>query len=125
MFKVDRVPGSVGSGVSYNGREMSFAGTSGGRIKFYVDPLYPKNELLIGYKGAGALDAGYIHAPYLPITATPTMINPETGDPSKIFYTRYGKTANLQGGVLTNQILNGAFQYARLNITNVPAPLNI
>jgi len=122
---LDRVPGFVGSGVSYNGRELSYMGSLGGRMKFYADPLYPKNEFLMGYKGPGALDSGYIHAPYLPITATPTMINPETGDPSKIFYTRYGKTFNLTGGVSSNVILNGEYQYARLKIKNLPSPLNI
>lgn len=120
---LDRVPGFVGSGVSYNGKEMSFAGTIGGKIKFYFDPLFPRNELLIGYKGPGALDAGYIHAPYLPITATPTMIHPETGDPSKLFYTRYGKTFYVTGGTTKNLILNGQYQYARLLIVGFPSNL--
>jgi len=122
---LDRVPGFVGSGVSYNGKELAFLGSMGGKMKFYADPLYPKNELLIGYKGPGALDAGYIHAPYLPITATPTLLNPETGDPSKIFYTRYGKTFRMNGSTAENLILNGQYQYARLSVTNLPSPLNI
>lgn len=122
---LDRVPGFVGSGVNYNGKEIAYAGILAGRVKFYVDPLYPSNELLIGYKGPGALDAGYIHAPYLPITATPTMIHPETGDPSKLFYTRYSKTFMREGSVSTNYILNGQYQYARLQIAGMPAPLNI
>jgi hypothetical protein len=124
MAFLDRVPGFVGSGVSYNGKELSFAGTIGGKIKVYFDPLFPKNEFLIGYKGPGALDCGYIHAPYLPITATPTLINPETGDPSKLFYTRYGKTfyvKSVRYNTPTNLILNGQYQYARMLIVNYPA----
>lgn len=121
---LDRVPGFVGSGVDYNGKELGFAGSLGGKMKFYIDPNYPKNELLIGYKGPGALDAGYIHCPYLPITATPTMINQETGDPSKIFYTRYGKTFNMFGpNGPDNKILMGEYQYARLTLKNWPEPL--
>lgn len=121
---LDRVTGFVGSGISYNGRDLGFAGTQGGRMKFYHDPLFPKGELLIGYKGAGAIDTGYIHCPYLPITATPTLINPETGDPSKIFYTRYGKTFLVKGGsVKSNLILNGTYQYARLTLKGIPTPL--
>ena len=123
---LDRVPGYAGSGVTYNGRDLSFAGSLGGKIKIYKDPNYPKNEFLIGYKGPGALDAGYIHCPYLPITATPTMINQETGDPAKIFYTRYGKTFYDRGGgadgsQAKQMILMGEYQYARLNLANYPA----
>jgi len=122
---LDRVPGFVGSGVSYNGKELSYAGAIGGKMKFYHDPLFPQDELLIGYKGSGALDAGYIHCPYLPITATPTLINPETGDPAKIFYTRYGKTFNMKGGVGTNLILNGQYQYARMFVKGMPDALTV
>lgn len=122
---LDRVPGFVGAGVNYNGKELGYAGSLGGKMKFYIDPNYPKEELLIGYKGPGALDTGYIHAPYLPIIATPTMINQETGDPSKIFYTRYGKTYNMFGPTgPSNKILMGEYQYARLIMKNFPAPLS-
>jgi hypothetical protein len=121
---LDRVPGFVGAGVNYNGKELGFAGSLGGKMKFYIDPNYPKDELLIGYKGPGALDTGYIHAPYLPIIATPTMINQETGDPSKIFYTRYGKTYNMFGPTgPSNKILMGEYQYSRLVLKNWPAAL--
>jgi len=122
---LDRVPGFVGAGVNYNGKELSFAGSLGGKMKFYIDPNYPKNELLLGYKGPGALDTGYIHAPYLPIIATPTMINQETGDPSKVFYTRYAKTFEMFGPTgPSNKILMGAEQYARLILKGFPEALS-
>jgi len=122
---LDRVPGFVGAGVNYNGKELGYAGSLGGKMKFYIDPNYPKNELLIGYKGPGALDTGYIHAPYLPIIATPTMINQETGDPSKIFYTRYGKTYQMFGPTgPKNNILMGEYQYSRLILKNFPEALS-
>lgn len=122
---LDRVSGFVGSGVNYTGRSLKYMGSLGGQLKFYSDPTYPKNELLIGYKGSGALDAGYLHCPYLPITATPTIIDQETGDPSKIFYTRYGKTWSSRGagGDLSqplDHILMGKYQYGRLLLKNVP-----
>lgn len=120
---LDRVPGFVGSGVTYNGRDLNYAGSLGGKIKFYHDVLYPKNELLIGFKGTGALDTGYMYCPYLPITATPTLLNPETGNPSKIFYTRYGKTYYdrfRDTYAPKNLILMGEYQYARLTIANMP-----
>jgi hypothetical protein len=120
---LDRVPGFTGSGVTYNGRDLSFSGSLGGKIKFYSDPNYPKNELLIGYKGNSAIDSGYVYCPYLPITATPTLIDPETGNPSKLFYTRYGKTfknRSASTGMPENLILMGEYQYARLTIANFP-----
>lgn len=120
---LDRVPGFVGSGVTYNGRDLNYAGSLGGKIKFYHDVLYPKNELLIGFKGTGALDTGYMYCPYLPITATPTLLNPETGNPSKLFYTRYGKTyrdRDITTGLPKNLILMGEYQYARLILTHMP-----
>lgn len=121
---LDRVPGFVGSGVDMTSGGLSYAGKQGGRISFYFDPQYPKNELLIGYKGASALDCGYIHAPYLPITATPTLYNQETGDPSKIFYTRYGKTYRdvdpEKNGASTNAIYRGEYFYGKLLLNNFP-----
>ena len=119
---LDRVPGFVGSGVDMTSGGLSYAGKQGGRISFYFDPQYPKNELLIGYKGSSALDCGYIHAPYLPITATPTLYNQETGDPSKIFYTRYGKTFRDIGedGKQTNAIYRGEYFYAKLTLESFP-----
>ena len=120
---LDRVPGFVGAGVSYDGKGLTYSGQMGNRIKFYTDPQYVKNELLVGYKGPSAIDTGYIHAPYLPITATPTLLNPETGDPSKIFYTRYGKTYrdfDKDKGAASNAIYRGEYVYGRLFMQNFP-----
>jgi len=119
---LDRVPGFVGSGVTYSGRDLAYQGSLGGKIKFYSDPQYPKNELLIGYKGTSAIDSGYLYCPYLPITATPTLIDPYTGNPKKLYYTRYGKTYYDRGnsGLPKNYILMGEYQYARLTISGMP-----
>lgn len=119
----DRVPGFVGSGITYSGRDLSFAGSVGGKIKIYHDPTFPEDELLMGYKGSGVLETGYMHCPYLPITATPTLYDPNNGDPSKIFYTRYSKTVKENGIGLTKPksvILNGEYQYARMLLSNFP-----
>ena len=118
---LDRVGGFVGSGVSADGRNLAFQGNLG-RLKFYNDVQYPQGELLIGYKGTGNLDTGYLHCPYLPVTATPTMHNQLTGDPIKIFFTRYAKTYRdfnpETGNVNENLIYRGQFQYARLNVAS-------
>lgn len=119
---IDRTGGFQGSGIVYNGKDISFAGSLGGKIKVYKDPLFPQDEIFVGYKGSGAMESGYTFCPYLPITATPQLYNQETGDPSKIFYTRYGKTFNAIGsaGVPESLILNGANQYARIKLVNLP-----
>ena len=120
---LDRVPGFVGSGVKADAKGLSWSGTLGGRMKYYKDDTFPQDEFLIGYKGPGALDTGYIHAPYLPITATPTLHNQLTGDPIKIFYTRYGKTWRHWGGTgggAKQALDKGQYNYARLKLLNFP-----
>lgn len=131
---LDRVPGFVGAGVNGNERGLGFVGHLGGRLKFYADPQYPIGEFLIGRKGKTPTENGYMHCPYLPITASPTMHNQLTGDPIKIFYTRYGKTFRAFNPVTKkfneNVILNGENHYARLVLDGTgpanfaPQPLN-
>jgi len=37
---------------------------------FYKDPDFPTNEFLMGHKGTGILDTGYVHAPYIGLYTT-------------------------------------------------------
>ena len=75
--------GSLGAQVVYKGKWM-------GMYDVYVDPLYPEDEILMGYKGASPMDAGFIYAPYIPIQMLPTITDPETFQPRKGLITRYG-----------------------------------
>ena len=75
-------PGSI----QYRGKFM-------GRYDLYVDPLYPEGEMLMGYKGSGPMDSGFIYAPYIPFQALPTITDPESFQPRKGILTRYGKVA--------------------------------
>ena len=78
-------PTNVGrNSIEYKGKFM-------GRYDLYVDPMYPQDEILVGYKGANAMDAGYIYAPYIPLQQLPTVVDPETFQPRKGLLTRYGK----------------------------------
>jgi len=70
--------------VEYKGKFM-------GRYDLYVDPMYPQDEILVGYKGANAMDSGYVYAPYIPLQQLPTVVDPETFQPRKGLLTRYGK----------------------------------
>lgn len=73
-----------GNAIQYKGKFM-------GRYDLYVDPMYPQDEIMVGYKGANAMDAGYIYAPYIPLQQLPTITDPETFQPRKGILTRYGK----------------------------------
>jgi len=73
------------------GAQVTYKGKLGGQFDLYVDPLYPEDEILIGYKGANAMDSGYVYCPYIPLQQTPTITDPETFQPRKGIITRYGK----------------------------------
>ena len=78
-------PSNIGANsIEYKGKFM-------GRYDLYVDPMYPQDEILVGYKGANAMDAGYIYAPYIPLQQLPTITDPESFQPRKGILTRYGK----------------------------------
>jgi len=72
---------------------IQFRGKFMGRYDLFVDPLYPEGELLMGYKGAGPMDGGFVYAPYIPFQALPTITDPESFQPRKGILTRYGKVA--------------------------------
>lgn len=60
------------------------------RIRTYKDPLVPKGGLLMGYKGNSYMDSGYFYAPYVPITQSPVVLDPNVLIPTKDILTRYG-----------------------------------
>tara|TARA_R110002051_G_scaffold167858_1_gene238525 strand:- start:711 stop:2387 length:1677 start_codon:yes stop_codon:yes gene_type:complete len=70
---------------------IAFKGKFMGRYDLYVDPMYPSDEILMGYKGDTAMDAGLIYAPYIPLQQLPTIVDPDTFQPRKGILTRYGK----------------------------------
>ena len=70
---------------------IEFRGKFMGRYDLYVDPMYPTDEIMVGYKGANAMDSGLIYAPYIPLQQLPTITDPESFQPRKGILTRYGK----------------------------------
>jgi len=86
---IDRADGPTNmnkNGISYVGKFM-------GRYDLFVDPLYPEDEILMGYKGNGPMDTGYVYAPYIPLQGLPKVVDPATFQPRKGLITRYGKAA--------------------------------
>lgn len=87
---------------------IQYVGTINNRWKLYKDPLFPTNQILMGYKGDSYMDSGYFYCPYVPLTQTPVVLDPESFCPRKGILTRYGKKL----------LREGAKFYARMSIAN-------
>jgi len=87
---------------------VQYVGTVNNRWRLYKDPLFPSNQVLMGYKGDSYMDSGYFYCPYVPLTQTPVVLDPESFCPRKGILTRYGKKL----------LREGAKFYARLSIAN-------
>lgn len=58
-------------------------GTLTNRFTVYKDPYFPLDKILVGYKGSGGLDSGFVYAPYVPLVVTPTIFEPNDFTPRK------------------------------------------
>lgn len=87
---------------------IQYVGTINNRWRLYKDPLFPTNQILLGYKGDSYMDSGYFYCPYVPLTQTPVVLDPESFCPRKGILTRYGKKL----------LREGAKFYARMSIAN-------
>ncbi len=87
---------------------VQYVGTISNRWRLYKDPLFTQGQILAGYKGDSYMDSGYFYCPYVPLTQTPTVLDPESFCPRKGILTRYGKKL----------LREGAKFYARMNIAN-------
>ena len=72
---------------------IQYKGKFAGKYDLYVDPLYPDDEILMGYKGSNPMDTGFVYSPYIPIEALPAVVDPDNFHPRKGIMTRYGKAA--------------------------------
>ena len=86
MAPSDRPTNITANSIEYRGK---FAG----KYDLYIDPMYPEDEMMIGYKGSSPMDAGYVYSPYIPLQQLPTITDPQTFQPRKGILTRYGKAA--------------------------------
>ena len=66
-------------------------GSVSNRFTVYKDPYFPRQKLLVGFKGGNYLETGYVYAPYVPLIVTPTIFAQEDFTPRKGVMTRYGK----------------------------------
>ena len=78
---------------NFGRNSISYKGKFMGRYDLWIDPMYPEDEIMVGYKGDNAMDSGYVYAPYIPLQAMPTITDPSDFQPRKGILTRYGKAA--------------------------------
>jgi hypothetical protein len=67
------------------------AGALNNKWDVYVDPYFPRNVVLVGRRGSGFLESGFVYAPYVPLQVTPTIFGTEDFVPRKGVMTRYAK----------------------------------
>ena len=87
---------------------IQYVGTVNNRWRLYKDPLFTTNQILLGYKGDSYMDSGYFYCPYVPLTQTPVVLDPESFCPRKGILTRYGKKLLREGSKF----------YGRMSIAN-------
>ena len=67
-----------------------FVGTLNNSMRVYVDQYASDaTPVLVGYKGAGEIDAAAYYCPYVPLTSSGVIIDPNTFEPIISFMTRY------------------------------------
>jgi len=67
------------------------AGTLNNKWDVHVDPYFPRSVILVGRRGSGFLESGFVYAPYVPLQVTPTIFGTEDFVPRKGVMTRYAK----------------------------------
>ena len=68
-----------------------FVGVLNNSVRVYVDQYAADNTpVLVGYKGPGEIDAAAYYCPYVPLTSSGVIIDPNTFEPVVSFMTRYG-----------------------------------
>lgn len=87
---------------------VQYVGTVNNRWRLYKDPMFQQGQILMGFKGDSYMDSGYFYCPYVPLTQTPTVLDPDSFTPRKGILTRYGKKL----------LREGAKFYARMSIAN-------
>lgn len=90
---LDTMPGfaSVDEGHVYQGGVMK-AGVLNRKWVIYVDPMFPQDEILLGYQGPSILDTGLIYSPYVPMEITPNFVDPNDFSLRRAIRTRHKVT---------------------------------
>jgi hypothetical protein len=121
---LDYTPALNSNNLAIDDTGNTFAGVLNGRYRVYIDPYATTNYMNIGYKGAGAFDAGLFYCPYVPLQMV-RAVDQNTFQPKIGFKTRYGLVENpfahsVQGtpAVSDGVITNGTNAYYRMSSVN-------
>ena len=80
-------------GPSNMGTKIEYKGKFAGKYDLIIDPLFPEDEIIIGYNGGSPMDAGFVYCPYIPLMPLPMVTDPGSFQPRKGIMTRYAKAA--------------------------------
>ena len=53
-----------------------FVGTLNGTMRVYVNTYAANDDVLLGYKGAGEIDAAAFYCPYVPLMSSGVVVDP-------------------------------------------------
>jgi len=67
-----------------------FVGTLNGTMRVYVNTYASNDDVLLGYKGQGEIDAAAFYCPYVPLMSSGVVVDPASFEPVVSFMTRYG-----------------------------------
>ena len=67
-----------------------FVGTLNGTMRVYVNTYASNDDVLLGYKGSGEIDAAAFYCPYVPLMSSGVVVDPASFEPVVSFMTRYG-----------------------------------
>jgi len=84
---------ATGDGPTNMGSKIEYKGKFAGKYDLIVDPLFPEDEIVMGYNGGNAMDAGFVYCPYIPLMPLPMVTDPGSFQPRKGIMTRYAKAA--------------------------------
>lgn len=79
---------AIDEGHVYQGGIMK-AGVLNRKWVMYVDPVFPVDEILMGYQGPSILDTGLIYSPYIPMEITPNFVDPNDFSLRRAIRTRH------------------------------------
>lgn len=111
--KIDYAP-AVDNTLNADDTGVTFLGTLQGRYKVFIDPYLTYDEVIVGYKGSNAFDAGMFYCPYVPLQMVKAL-DQNTFQPKMAFKTRYGMVSN----PFTTMNLNGNSYFRKFRVTNL------
>lgn len=121
---------AIAANLNVDEASTTFAGVLNGKFKVYVDPYGggatnlsitgATQQIVVGYKGQSAFDAGMFYCPYTALQMV-RAVDPLTFQPKLGFKTRYGIVANPFSHLTGTDglVANNNVYYRRFAVTNL------